>query len=95
MENNECWLCVNADGTEIIRNRKPKRYFGTEKERETERLSYDDFYKKNIWISDYDHISNDDFPVRGMRTTFLILPSGTIEKILGHPLTWDDDAVKI
>ena len=95
IKKDECWLCVNFDGTEQIRDRKPKRYYGTESEKKSEILCFDDFTKKNIWISDYDYISDNDFPSQGTTTVVFNLPKGTIEKILGYPLTWNDEAVQL
>ena len=95
MNKNECWICVNAYGSEQMRDRKPKRFFGTENEKRSERICYDDINKKNIWISDYDYILDDDFPKSGVLTMTINLPKGTIEKILGYKLTWNDDAVQL
>jgi hypothetical protein len=91
----ECWLCVNKDGVEQIREEKPKRFFGTKEELDSVIICCNDSKKKNIWITDYDHIQIEDFPTLGKITMVVNLPKGTIEKILGYPLTWGDDAVKL
>jgi hypothetical protein len=91
----ECWVCVDKDGTEKIRDKKPKRFFGTREEHYNNMISFDDSKKKDIWISDYDHIGVENFPKCGAYTMVVNLPKGTIEKILGYPLTWESDAVKL
>lgn len=92
---NECWVCVNADGTEQIREKKPKRFFGTREEHYNNMICFDDSKKKDIWITDYDYLGVENFPKYGAFTMVVNLPKGTIEKILGYPLTWDDNAVKL
>lgn len=85
------WLAVDKDGTEKIFQAEPFR-----------RCNYIshvfiDFlpvhYTKNLrhkWASGWSTDLNDAFP-----EFCIVLPKGTIKKIIGYNLTWKDEPVEI
>ena len=88
------WVCVDRDGTEKISNGRPFR-------RSYKGLRIKDVmwglctgaYSKNNWAKWCDGWSTEkaDFlPFFGV-----ILPKGSIEKLIGKKLTWKDEPIEI
>lgn len=85
-----CYVCVDKDGTEKISNGEPVRrkwiksvWWNTTKV----------FYSKNErnkWANGWSTDENDAMPFMGV-----ILPKGSIEKLIGKRLTWNDEPVKL
>ena len=90
----EVYVCVDKDGTEKITNSVPiRRHFKGSRILSAMFGLCTGAYTKNNWNKWCDGWSTDqtDFlPFSGV-----VLPNGTIEKILGKKLTWNDEAVKI
>lgn len=101
------FLCVNKDGTELICRNKPKRWATIEKVS----IWSDKKFLTPLDIYDYDRIIRegkelkeymcywtdvtefkDDAPIR---TTEIEIPKGSIEKLIGRNLTWEDEPVEI
>ena len=91
---NICYLCIDKDGTEKITNSLPFR-----RQFKGKRILYVMFglftgnYSKNNWNKWCDGWSNDENDF--LPFTGVILPKGTIEKILGYTLTWNDEPINI
>ena len=82
------WLAKEQDGKEVIFKHKPHR-----------RTWYDK--KGGQWSDEKTrYVSNHDFwgtdrMVYEHPNTRIILPKGTIEKMIGRKLTWKDEPVQI
>lgn len=82
------WLSVDKDGTEKISIKKPKR-----------------FSPRGIWhcyhivIYDFSRLESiiefKDKIQKHKQTLVSIIPKGTIEKLIGRELTWEDEPVEI
>ena len=88
------YICVDKDGTEKITNSMPLR-------RKFEGIRLLDIivgfltgnYSKNNWNKLCDEWSTDEkdcLPFSGV-----ILPRGTIKKIIGKELTWEDEPIEL
>lgn len=87
------WLAVDSDGSEHIFVRPVLRYTHTKEENERLVLSIKDINNPiNIWVEDY---SGEDIGKFGISSPRIELPKGTIKKIIGRNLAWDDEAVKL
>lgn len=85
-----CWVAIDKDGTEKISNSVFIRrkyivavWWGLTKV----------FYSKNNrnkWANSWSTLEDDALPFSGV-----ILPSGTIEKLIGRKLTWSDEPVEL
>jgi hypothetical protein len=88
------WLFVDKDGTEKISNTEPiRRQFKGIRILSAMFGACTGNYTKNNWNKWCDGWSTDrkDFlPFNGV-----ILPKGTIEKILGRKITWEDEPVEV
>lgn len=101
------WLAANKDGTELICRDKPKRWTTIEK---INGWSNKKFFAP-LDLYDYDRIKRecrdlkeymsywtdivdfkDGFPIR---TTEIELPKGSIKKLIGKELTWEDEPFEI
>lgn len=83
------YLGVNSDGTEIISKQPLKRYIDF-KTNEKDPLTYEDTQRPPHWMLDYTNIKivgNYDVPI----DRYLSLPAGSIEKMFGHIMTWEDE----
>ena len=96
------WLCVDSNGDEkISTNIKGWQRFYRSKysdsfnnEEANKVISYNDVLMNyDHWI-EY-HNENDESATRGIMPHWMYLPKGTIKKILGYELTWNDEPVKI
>lgn len=74
------YLAVNPDGREYIFHNNPSRVI----------CNYNDFYSYWKDKGTYDYI-------RGMTTSAedfsILLPKGSIKKLIGRDLTWEDEPV--
>lgn len=101
------WLAVDSNGDERISSNSlgfqrfyPGRYHekeGTPEEWRNEKnkvLSYLDISEFNYdhWIELHDA---NNTPRTGELPRWMFLPKGTIKRIIGRELTWEDDPVKI
>lgn len=100
------WLAVDSNGDEKITSNVegwqrfyPKFYqgIGCDRKRQLEEqnkvVSFDDTQSDhNIWI---EYHNPKDTPKTGVIPHWIYVPKGTIEKILGNSLTWNDEPVKI
>jgi hypothetical protein len=90
----ECWICVDKDGTEKITNNKPiRRQFKGKRILSVMWEIFTGHYSKNNWnkwCNGWSSDENDFLPFMGV-----IIPNGTIEKIIGRKLTWNDEPIKL
>lgn len=75
---------VNKDGTEVI-----SEFLVRAVEEESGLLKESDKANGEFWICPLDD------PNWGLINTALPLPKGTIKKLIGRELTWEDEAVTI
>ena len=96
------WLCVDSNGDEkISTNIKGWQRFYRSKysdsfnnEEANKVISYNDILMNyDHWIEYHD--KNEEGPKTGFIPHWMYLPKGTIKKIIGKELTWDDEPVKI
>ena len=94
MAKEKCWVFVDKDGTEKISNSRPiRRQFKGKRILSAMWGLCTGTYTKNNWNKWCDGWSNDEkdfLPFMGV-----IIPKGTIEKIIGRKLTWNDEPVEI
>lgn len=87
------WLAVNKDGSEVCSNNKLfKHHEVTTELIEAFGKEYEHFFKEeDQWC---DSFSNEYYytvpKFRGV-----VLPKGTINKLIGRELTWNDEPVEI
>lgn len=89
----EMYLGVNSDGTEMMSKQKIKRYFNYEKNKE-DVLSFGDTQQPPHWMLDFTGMKVPKlgvFPVN----VYLTLPAGSIKKMFGIDLTWEDEFVTV
>ena len=94
MSKEKCWVFVDKDGTEKISNGVPirrqyksKRIFSAMWGLCTGAYSKNDW---NKWCDGWSTDRSDFLPFMGV-----IIPKGTIEKIIGRRMTWDDEPIEI
>lgn len=83
------FLGKNSDGTEIVSKQKLMRYT-TYEECGKETLSFNDTQQPPHWMLDYRgmHVPKCGvFPV----DVYITLPSGSLNKMFGIELTWEDE----
>lgn len=84
------WLAVNKDCSEVIGNSLIKAYYT----------------KKNSLVLKSDYFNMDEIkythyvdpyynPYEGVEDVSIMLPTGSIEKLIGRKLTWEDEPVEI
>lgn len=85
-----CWLAVDKNGTECVFKRKPKRVKTTNK--------WDDIVIKFIcegklygWIGGYERHQTYGELQTIKQSTRSKLPKGSIEKLIGEKLTWENE----
>ena len=87
------WLCVNKNGQELICQNKPER-LGLLKRRPSDCGAYkiiDDIWSEPLsYWGDNEMCSCQD----ATYNFDIDLPKGSIEKLIGKTLTWDDEAVE-
>lgn len=86
------YIGVNSDKTEIISKQPLKRFFD-EKTNERDIFSYNDMKRPPHWMLDYAGIKIHKYDVPIDR--YLNLPEGSIRKIFGVDLSWENDCVEI
>lgn len=87
------WVAVDKDGAECICydepqrwgdvNGEPAKYFWDVKRIPFKNLSY--------WVDFWEPFMSDEYCV----SRKIYLPKGSIKKLIGRELTWDDDPVEI
>ena len=80
---------VNSDGSEVISKQPLKRFFDKETNR-SDVFSFKDTQLPPHWVLDYTGISVGkwgDMPI----DRYLTLPAGSIKKMFGVALTWEDE----
>jgi len=94
MSKEKCFVFVDKDGTEKISNNKPiRRQFKGKRILSAMWGMCTGDYSKNNWNKWCDGWSTDRenfLPFSG-----LILPKGTIQKIIGKKMTWNDEPFEI
>ena len=83
------YIGSNSDGSEIISKMPLKRYINYETNKK-DVLSYNDTQRPPHWMLDYTGIEvakNGDNPI----DTYLTLPKGSIKRMFGVDLTWEDE----
>ena len=95
------WLAKNSDGSEVISSNpegfirfSPKKYRENNWGSEAGKVfSFQDTQRDHDhWIEFHDPKT---MPKTGELPHKLYLPEGTIKKIIGYDLTWEDDPIKI
>lgn len=89
----EMYLGVNSDGTEMMSKQKIKRYFNYEKNKE-DVLSFDDTQQPPHWMLDFTGMKVPKLGVSPVNV-YLTLPAGSIKKMFGIDLTWEDEFVTV
>jgi hypothetical protein len=94
MAKEKCWVFVDKDGTEKVSNNLPlRRKFKGVRIVSAFWGAFTGSYSKNNWDKWCDGFSSNEkdfLPFNGV-----ILPKGTIEKIIGRKITWDDEPVEV
>lgn len=82
------WLAVDSDGREHIFNKSVTRFDPSKKEEFKGAISFSELTSPHpIWVEK-------DAKERSM-TVRIELPKGTIEKLTGCKLTWEDPAIQL
>ena len=84
------WLAVNKDGTETISMEKPDRR-GRGKEVYNKKTLQFEYSKENLYYWLYEEILQMCYDIN---YTF-DLPKGSIKKLIGKELTWDDNPIEL
>ena len=94
MAKEKCWVFVDKDGTEKISNSVPmRRQFKGKRILSAMWGFCTGHYTKNNWnkwCNGWSNDKNDFLPFMGV-----IMPKGTIEKIVGRKITWEDEPVEL
>lgn len=92
--NNHCWVAVDKDGTEKISNSEPmRRQFNGVRIMAALWGTCTGHYYKNNWNEWCDGWSSDEkdfLPFSGVT-----LPKGTIEKLIGRKMKWEEEPINI
>lgn len=84
----EVWLAVDSDGKEHIFEKPVIRFDPKKKDGFKEPVSLRDLNSSHpIWVEN----GAEEYSIAKR----IELPKGTIKKIIGHDLTWDDEAVQL
>ena len=90
--NNMAWLAVDKDGTEKIFSVKPFR--GNTQEDESH--VWGTYVGENYWRWYPQHDGrNDDTGYAYYKVHFIELPVGTISKLIGRELSWNNEPVEL
>ena len=94
MSKEKCWVFVDKDGTEKISNNLPMRrqFKGKRIISAMWGMCTGNYTKNNWnkWCNGWSTDENDFLPFIGV-----IMPKGTIEKIVGRKITWEDEPVEV
>ena len=83
-------LAVNKDGTEVIGNSLIKAYYTNKNSLVLE----GDYF--NMDKTRYTHYVDPYYnPDEGVEDVSIVLPAGSIEKLIGRKLTWEDEPIEI
>lgn len=94
MPKEKCWVFVDKDGTEKISNNEPmRRQFRSRRILSAMWGMCTGHYSKNDWNKWCNGWSTDESDF--LPFTGVILPKGTIEKIIGRKITWEDEPFKV
>lgn len=85
------WLAVNKDGTEAVYDYELERLIGLATKNSNQLITYNDMGKSDFWTMKK---PNGDFTF-GKFQNRIILPKGSIQKLIGRNLTWDDEPVSL
>lgn len=83
------YIGVNQDGSEIISKMPLKRYISYEANRE-DVLCYNDTLQPPHWMLDYTGIEVGKTGIAPI-DIYLTLPAGSIKRMFGVKLTWNDN----
>jgi len=84
------YLAVNEDDSEFIYDYEIERFIGLCNANSEQLLAYEDLGKSNFWT-----MKNRTHPsYYGSHKRNIELPIGSIEKLIGRKLKWQDDPVK-
>ena len=90
------WVAVDSNGDERISSNSKgfQRFIYNEDKKDQKVQSWDDSnkYTYDHWI---EYHEDDDLSNFGAMPTWIFLPKGSIEKLIGRKLTWEDEPVKI
>lgn len=89
------WLAVDSNGQEIICDHELRRFINKNYElRRTDYCCrYEDILNKNPhWTP---KIKSEDCPDLGKLIPIIKLPKGSIKKLIGKEITWEDEPVEI
>jgi len=100
MQSRFIWLAVDSNGDERLTSNpcgfqrfSPKAFNEGDRYENKKVVSYDQtILDHDVWIEYHD---SDDIPKFGVVPRWNYLPRGTIEKIIGRKLTWEDEPVKV
>lgn len=81
------WLAVNKDGSEVIGNSLLRAKCVEEGDYNSVEMA--DKTTGHFWC---DPFSDSEW---GVMDSSVILPKGTIKKLIGHELTWEDNPVEL
>jgi len=84
------YIGSNYDGTEIISKIPIKRYLNYETNK-NDVLSYEDTQKPPHWMLDYTGVDVGKLGTAPI-DVFLTIPKGSISKMFGIDMTWDDES---
>lgn len=87
---NHCWVAVDKDGTEKISNSVFIRRTGVKKVLwGLVNVKYSK-NNRNKWANGWSTDQEDALPFHGV-----ILPKGTIEKLIGRKMKWEEEPINI
>ena len=100
MENNLIWLAVQEDGRELISTNpdglcrfSPSKFLADCEDEKRKVVSFDATQETcNIWIENHDPNKTDKM---GFAPHWIYVPKGTIKRLIGRDLTWEDEPVKV
>lgn len=81
------WLAKEQNGTEVIFKHKPHRITWYD----NKNGKWSD--EKTYWVDDYNYQGTGHLAYL-LNNSRIILPKGTIKKMIGRELTWKDEPVK-
>ena len=84
-------LAVDKDNTEWIFNYEIERYYGDATQTSEQLICYEDFENKKCDFWTMKHFIN--FPTQGKYANRIDLPKGSIKKLIGKELSWEDEPV--
>lgn len=89
------YVGVNSNGTEILSKLPIKRFFD-EKTNKTDVICFNDTKMPPHWIIDYSQ-TDIELPKWGHSPIdeYMTLPSGSLKKMFGIDLTWNDEFKEI